>query len=404
MKTYQAQPLDLMQYINRKSREPHISMGIMLKNPINMERLKNAVDKLLCKFPILKCSYDPERNLFVEIPDFDSGHVIVADPTENTAAEEYLQPLGISKRLIRIAIRGNLLYITASHMVCDGSSFKSLVYMLCDIYNGNCTLDTEALMKRDFTEYFTGAASPEEKEEMLAGMRAGYKNPKILSQTDGNSLYKVEYQLGNHIMASIRKRVKATGATLNDVFLAAYARTIYQMTGAARLEIPVTSDLRKHTGYAFGICNLTGNYNLYVEVREEPFTQTLHSVSGEMRKLKNGKNDVIGPKMLVEQYKKTGLSQFIAQYEKMNVPYTNFTNFGLLDYEKLFFCDNEVTDASAYSLVEKPPYFQTAVSSFCGNTTVSCLVRGGDDVAERVRAFIKTFGEDLESFASGGQK
>lgn len=398
MKTYQAQPLDLMQYINRKSREPHISVRITLRNRINMERLGIAVSELLDKFPILKCGYEPEKNLFVEIPDFDSGHVITVDLTKNAADGQYLQPLNIGSQLIRIAVSGNFLYITVSHMVCDGSSFKSLIYMLCDIYNGNCTPNTATLMKRDFTEYFTEPVSPKEKAEMFAGMHEGYENPQVLNQIDGDMLHKVEYRLENHTMASIHKRAKAEGATLNDVFLAAYARTIYQMTGVSKLEIPVTSDLRKHTENALGICNLTGNYNLCLEIQEKPFSQTLHSVSREMQKHKKGQNDVTGPKMLVEQYRNTELNRFTAQYEKMNAPYANFTNLGIFDYEKLFFSDNEVTDVNAYSVVQKPPYFQTAVSSFCGNTTVSCLVRGGDDTSKRVREFIEMFGKTLEAF------
>lgn len=400
MKTYQAQPLDLMQYVNRTSREPHISVRLTLKNPINTERLKNAVDVLLGKFPILKCSYEPEKNQFSEISNFSSMQVIVGGPTEDVRPEQYLEPLDIRSRLIRIAISGKNLYITVSHMVCDGSSFKSLVYMLCDIYNGKPVPATAALMKRGFTEYFGEAITPEAKAEMLAGIQTGYENPQILNRAEVEALHKVEYRLENDTMASIHQRAKAEGVTLNDVFLTACVKTIYQMTGVSKLELPVTSDLRKHMEGAQGICNLTGNYNLYLRVGDEPFPQTLHSVSMEMQKLKAGKNDIIGPGLLVERYKNTELSHFISQYEKPGTaPYVNFTNLGILNDERLSLCDNEVIDANIYSVVQRPPYFQIAVSSFRGNTTVSCLVRGGNDTVERVRAFIAAFAEKLEALA-----
>lgn len=399
MKTYQAQPLDLMQYINRTSREPHISVRITLKEVINVERLIYSVDELLNRFPILKCGYEPDKNLFVEISDFSSKQVIVGDTAENVMPERYLESLDIRKQLIRIAVSGKNLYITVSHMVCDGSSFKSLVYILCDIYNGKSVPATETLMKRDFTEYFTETVTPEKKAEMLATIYSGYENPQLLCLDDSEALHIAEYQLEKDTMTSIHNRAKKEGATLNDVFLATYAKVIHQISGAVNLEIPVTSDLRKHTQGAEGICNLTGNYNLYLKVQEEPFSQTLHSVSVKMQKLKAGQNDIIGPGLLVERYKNAELSYFIAKYEKMGTaPYVSFTNLGILDDERLSFGDNEVTDANIYSVVQKTPYFQMAVSSFRGSTTVSCLVRGGDGTAESVRTMIKALVEHLETF------
>lgn len=235
MKTYQAQPLDLMQYVNRASREPHISAKVMLREPINIKRLIHATDELFNRFPILKCSYEPEKNQFSEISNFSSMQVIVGGPAEDVRPEQYLELLDIRSRLTRIAVSGKNLYITVSHMVCDGSSFKSLVYMLCDIYNGKPVPATAALMKRDFTEYFGASITPEAKTEMLAGIQTGYDNPQILDQAEVEALHKVECRLNHDTMASIHQRARAEGVTLNDVFLTACVKTIYQMTGRCML-------------------------------------------------------------------------------------------------------------------------------------------------------------------------
>lgn len=107
---------------------------------------------------------------------------------------------------------------------------------------------------------------------------------------------------------------------MNDVFLAAYARALSRRYGLSKVNIPCTVDLRKYAAEKPGIANLTGTYNLNVKIKDgETFSETLVSVSANMKKQKNTKNDIAGPRLLVSKYEKSTLEKFLKMYGSMDM-------------------------------------------------------------------------------------
>lgn len=150
MKTYSTQPLDLMQFINTKYHEPFIHERIELEGALNADRLTESLDTLVSLFPILKCRYDSKENVYVEQDDITGKDLLrVADGADKNAL--LTESLDMNKQLIQFTLSENTLYITVSHLVCDGSGFKQLIYLLCDIYNGN--YDGDACYLRDFFRF-----------------------------------------------------------------------------------------------------------------------------------------------------------------------------------------------------------------------------------------------------------
>lgn len=66
MKEHKIEPLDLMQFINTKYHEPFIHEVIELEEEIDINRLKDSVDKLVEVFPLLNCYYDKNSNKYIE--------------------------------------------------------------------------------------------------------------------------------------------------------------------------------------------------------------------------------------------------------------------------------------------------------------------------------------------------
>lgn len=399
MKTYSTQPLDLMQFINTKYHEPFIHERIVLEGQLNADRLAQSLDTLVSLFPILKCRYDSKENVYVEQDEITGKELLkIADGADKNAL--LTESLDMNKQLIQFTLSDNTLYITVSHLVCDGSGFKQLIYLLCDIYNGNYDVDACYLMNREFSQLTKGLAGGPGTMQMLLSMLGNYKNHPVYEKTGAQNTYVIEKTVSKDVMERVHALAKKQGATLNDVFLTAYARALSRRYGLSKVNIPCTVDLRKYTGEKPGIANLTGTYNLNVKIRDgESFAETLVSVSANMKKQKNTKNDIAGPRLLVSKYEKSTLEKFLKMYGGMNTSaFTDYTNLGILDDKRLLFQGTAVKNAVGYSGLNKAPCFQIAVSSFRGETTISSLFQCGKNEKEKVDQLMETIVSELQTF------
>lgn len=399
MKEYKVQPLDLMQYINTKYHEPFIHELIEFDGNLDLNKLKAALNKLVDVFPLLKCRYDSANNKYVEIEDFATANIL---RTDDTADRHTLltESLDARKRLIQFTLSKNSLVITVSHLICDGSGFKSLLYLLCDFYNGKNDDDFSRLMNREFshlTENLTGTSGMTVK--MLLSMFGSYKNTKIYEKAEKESVCLAERKISAERMSAVHTAAKAQGATLNDVFLTAYARAIGKLYDRTKINIPCTVDLRKYAKESAGIANLTGTYTLNVKIDlRKSFAETLRDVSEKMRGQKLTKNDIAGPMLLVSKYEKSTLDKFLKTYGGMNTsPFSDYTNLGVLNENKLVFEGVTVKNAVGYGGLNKAPYFSVAISSFKGETTLSSMFLCGENEKKKAERLLDAIAEEIEA-------
>ncbi|MDE6442528.1 MAG: hypothetical protein K2L12_07260 [Clostridia bacterium] len=402
MKEYEVQPLDLMQYINTKYHEPFIHEFIEFENALDVKRLAAALDRLLEVFPLLKCRYDSKRNVFVENNSFTEKDLLVIDDTANRTSL-LTESLNSAERLIKFTLSKNFLIITVSHLICDGSGFKKLIYLLCDFYNANVDSDYSALMNREFSNLTKNLKLKSgDTVKMLFSMLGGYKNTQVYEKSVNEQIHIVERSISSEIMAKVHAAAKKQGATLNDVFLTAYGRAISKLYSKKKINIPCTVDLRKYAGSETGIANLTGTYNLNVKLPlSKTFAESLTVVNRAMNKQKKTKNDIAGPTLLVSKYEKSTLEKFLKLYGGMNTSaYSDYTNLGKLDENKLKFDGTTVVNAVGYSGLNKAPCFQIAVSSFKGETTISSMFVCGESERKKVDLLMNTIIEEIKSFAN----
>lgn len=400
MKQYNVQPLDLMQFINTKYHDPFIHEWIAFENGLDPERLIRAVDKLADAFPLFKCRYDPKRNIFIENEHMTGRDLVRMDDHADRNAL-ITESLDMDKKLVQLTLSRNTLVITISHMLCDGSGFKQLLYLLCDIYNGNSSGNLDHCMTREFsqlTKGLTGRAIITLK--MLISMMGNYKSIPVYQKANDENDFVLERKIPQEIMSKVHRSAKNQGATLNDVFLTAYARALGRIYGLKKIHIPCTVDLRKYAKSKTGIANLTGSYNLNLRLEDNAtFSAALNDTSTLMQKQKQTKNDIAGPMLLVSKYEKSTLEQFLKLYGGMNTSASaDYTNLGVLDEKKLVFDGAKVTNAVGYSGLNKAPSFQIAVSSFRGETTVTSLVRCSETEKQKADRILDALVAEIKSF------
>lgn len=180
MRKYNAQPLDLMQFINTKYHEPFIHERIEFEGSLDPIRLMESLDTLIQVFPILRCSYNSRDNSFIERKLTGKSLLRTEDHTDRD--KRLTESLDMSEKLIQFSLSENTLYITVSHLVCDGAGFKQLIYLLCDIYNGSFDEDCGYLMNRDFSQLTKHLAGGTGTFQMLLSMMKNYKNRSVYSQ------------------------------------------------------------------------------------------------------------------------------------------------------------------------------------------------------------------------------
>ncbi|MDE5856603.1 MAG: hypothetical protein K2H06_06110 [Anaeroplasmataceae bacterium] len=399
MKTYKIQPLDLMQYINTKYHEPFIHELIEFEGSLDCEKLILSINQLIEIFPLLKCSYDSKSNSYIENDNIMGKDLLVID-NQADKTKLLLESLDLEKRLIKFTLSKNFLVITISHLICDGNGFKNLIYILCDYYNGK-EVKYANLMNREFSQLTKNVkVTTSTTLKMIFSMIGGYKNTKLYEHTEDEYPCLVEQKLSSEIMSNVHKFAKIQNATLNDVFLTAYARAIYKLYSKTKINIPCTVDLRKYATEECGIVNLTGTYNLNVKLsKKDTFSESLTKVSYAMNKQKKTKNDIAGPMLLVSKYEKSSLDKFLKLYGGMNTSaYTDYTNLGKLDENRLIFAGTTIKNAVGYSGLNKAPCFQIAISSYKGATTISSMFVCGETQANRAKELIRTIAEEIKAF------
>ena len=401
MKQYDVQPLDLMQYINTKFHDPFIHELLEFEGGLDTEKLIQAVEQLAEAFPLLRCRYDSKSNTFIENEHFSARDLLrIDDAADRTTL--LTEALDMGKKLVQLTLSQNTLVITISHLICDGSGFKQLIYLLCDFYNGKADEDLGHLMTREFsqlTKELTGTGAITFK--MLLSMIGNYKSVQVYSKADQDDVYVIERTLPRETMDKVHNLAKKQGATLNDVFLAASARELGKLYGVNKLNIPCTVDLRKYTKAKPGVGNLTGTYNFSIKLKDgETFGKTLVDASAVMQKQKKTKNDIAGPMLLVSKYEKSTLEEFLKLYGGMDTSAaTEYTNLGILDEKKLVFNGAALKIAIGYSGVNNAPNFQIAVSSFRGEATITSLIRCGKEEKKKADLILDTIAKEIESFS-----
>ena len=197
-------------------------------------------------------------------------------------------------------------------------------------------------------------------------------------------------------------RPRGGSSALARAFLcSSYARALSRLYQLEKVGIPCTVDLRKYAKDKTGIANLTGSYNLNLQLRSgAAFADTLADTSRRMKKQKGTQNDLAGPMLLVSKYEKSSLEQFLKLYGGMDTsPSADYTNLGILDAQRLIFDGMAVKNAVVYSGLSKAPYFQLAVSTYQGEATVASLVQCSEAEKANAERILDAVVEELAAFA-----
>jgi NRPS condensation-like uncharacterized protein len=143
-----------------------------------------------------------------------------------------------------------------NHMVCDAAGFKEYLHFLCKIYSGLMVdpgyrpvavtgdRSMRGVLKSFGVSVKFKSLFLQSRENNLTG---GDKFP--LSQSGEVRPFILTRKLKRERIAALKEYGRARGATLNDVVLAAYYRSLFErlaLSPGAKLRIPVMVDMRRY--------------------------------------------------------------------------------------------------------------------------------------------------------------
>lgn len=388
------EPLDLAEAAHRDRVYPLMYCRMELLGHLDMDRLKQAVT--LSGKIVPEILYTFQRGGFAA-----SGYTAddAVRRVETQTPSLLRQDLNSCPQLqIFVTPRGghDLVLAVMSHILADGAGFLQYLYLLAALYNGGQP-DSGIQNRRAISPLLENIRVSAPTEQTRHNRHVSV--PPLRPAGSGSQLFCLTSQIPPGSMALIRQSAKQSGGTLNDVFMAAYARVIARRQDLHAVVLPCPADLRKFHSERdqLTVANMTGIFReITVELPPgSAFTAALQQIHMEMTLQRARCRCFAGikalnrtPRMVLEQAVK-------AAYP---LPPVSYTNCGAIDHKKLRFDGCAVQTCFLTGAYRLPPDFQLTVSSFRNNCTLNSTLIGttadaktGQDILEQVKREILTW-------------
>jgi len=421
---YQAEIWDIMQYIFANSMDHQIHFLIKFDSFIVIDRFKKAVNLLINEFPLIGCKFSERgSHPFWEEAGFTGEDIVFMKKTQNRN-EEIQKAFGpkideFSEPQLRIHIirtqKEDTLCININHMLCDGEGYRDIIYRLSTIYS---QLETELgyrvssnIAGIDIVGIDMGCRNtwqvlqPFNMKDKLRILfnRYDLKRNKMTTayelEGDANAPFLVYHTITQAKFKMIKTYAKSKGASINDVLLTAYIRTLYKNLNMQVPAIQCVVNLRKYITKkeSVGFCNLTST--LMCDIGDHigtHFEDTLKMVKKVMDEEK-GKLNCLNLIMKLEiVFRILPYKIFKRKVMESNCfPPLAMSNIGIIDKERLVFGKIKVTNAFISGSIKYCPLIQLSLSTFDDRITFSFGFHGTSADNEKFTKLLCEFEKEL---------
>lgn len=375
------QCLDFVEVSHRHRVYPLMYVYIDILGHLNADRLKRSVSLSGRIVPQIFCGYDFKKGRFANLGYTADDVVKYVEEQSRLLLRQDLSCNPQLQIFITPKYEHDNVVIVMSHILADGQGFLQYLYLLAEIYNGSQP-DKDIQNMRDITPLLEGI-----HVITYAKNKQYNKNISMLplrSMKSGDDFLCLTTQIPADIMKLIHQRAREAGATMNDVFMTAYARVLSRLQKTTSVFFPCPADLRKfHSGLnSLTVANMTGVYRrITVEIPMGcSFFRTLQQVHAEMELQKGQYRCFAGIKALNRIFCKVPrnlLERGIkAAYRLTPVSYTNL---GIINHEKLYFKGCIIQDCFFTGTYRHAPDFQLTVSTYKNVCTLNCTLLGDEN-------------------------
>lgn len=388
--------MDIVEASHQKELYPLIFCHLQIEGMLNIERLKEAVCRSGRIVPEIFYIYDFEQGMFID-RGFGVNHVILE---QRTFPQEWKWDLSEDTQLKIIVYpqnEGTHIVVGISHILCDGKGFLQYLYLLANLYNDrkvNESIKNQRAVSPYLKEIKVGRITDQTKANRK------YFMDTIKFSGKGATPYCLCECIGTDEINKLKSKAALCHATLNDVFMTAYALVLARLQNTEIVSIPCPADLRKFKGNNddLTIGNLTGIYRaIPIEVKKDrSFTEILQQVHIEVEVQKSHLRCFSGILELNIIYKILPIS-----YVKLlcmityHLKHISYTNLGVIDKKRFNFKDCEIKTCFVTGSYRKMPDFQLSISTFDNVCTLNCTVLGNDEWKEKCECILQDIKREL---------
>lgn len=425
VKKLNAELWDKMHYLFRDFNDRVVHAEFEYDFKIDIEALKTVIICAFEKLPVLHSSFtDNHVSPYWTVNKYTIEDVLTVkeagDDKVDEIADEFLTgeiPADgkIQMKFCVIFHSGKTrLCIIENHMCMDGGDFKYFLKDFCNNYNNYVENKVSPLSYRSGNRSYTSVYKDFSKRDQKAAQSL-YKNINkkdthafpLSPSTPQDRSFIARLSIPEEKFLLIKSKGKVLGATINDILMAAYFYSLYELAGFSKDEsvsISAAIDLRRHlksmnnTGYT----NHTAWMQCKIPELGRDIFETLKYVIRASNEFKQDKYmGLYGLPLLSLGYR---IMPHAASEEIIKIGYSNpllaMSNIGILEADKLALSGHEPTNGFMTGAVKYKPFVLLSATSFRNEITMSMCVRGNEKDKEIVSKFFDLFSNNIDIIIS----
>lgn len=416
---------DKMHYLFRDYNDRMVHVELRYDFEIDIEILKTVLICFFEKAPVLHSSFtDNHLHPYWTVKDYHIDEVLTVKNVNEEELDSEINDFLIqhiptdSNIQMKVAVFNHsgksVLCIVENHMCMDGGDFKYFLKSLCKNYNDYVENKISPIDFKTGTRSFESVYEDFSSAEKQMAKRL-YKNVNSkdehafpLTQDDiRDSSFIARRKVSADVFNKIKEVGKKHGATINDMLVAAYFHSIYELADFNKndsVSISCAIDLRRHIkdSQDLGVTNHTAWMQCKVPRCGRDIFETLTYTVNSVNQFKKDRFiGLHGLPLLSLGYK---ILPHAASEEIIKIGYSNpllaMSNIGVLDEKSLALAGNEPTDGFMSGAVKYKPYVLLSVTSMRKELTFSMCVRGNDEDKKIVEHFFEIFESNINKFIS----
>ncbi len=423
MQKLKAEIWDRVQYIFRNYYDRMIHSVSYYEGKVNLSALRESLYHIVKHYPILRSSFNssmlnPSWSVNEDFTKEEMADAVYCDDLQKSALASLAEEISYKakfqfKMTVHYCGENSAISLLVNHMCMDGTDFKYLIGKIVEGYNlivRGGDINSLALKSGDRGVEQLYKDMSEEDAKTAHGLmknvsKTGVKNKFAFTDDEDCTTCFNLRKLEKEFVDRLKAKGKEFGATLNDVFVTAYARAIsnyIEKSDDKRIAITCMKNLRDHikSGESEDLTNLTGFMPCVLEDTDGTFREMLANVC---EKTKSAKEDefcgLYGLPLMALAFK---LFPYSIAEMAIKIGYENpligMSNIGVISEEALVADGLKCVDAFITGATKFKPYIQLTTTTFKGETTLCIAEKCSDEDRRRINALLDDIVTELKEF------
>lgn len=411
---------DKMHYLFRDFNDRMVHVELNYDFVPDIEALKTVIICAFEKAPVLHSRFvDTKLSTYWEVMPYDIDEVFtVAYPEDVKEAvdeflTQYIAPDADIQMKIALFIKDgkSTLCMIENHMCMDGGDLKYFLQAFCENYTDYVEKGTSPIKfrtgSRSYDDVYSGFSKTEAgvAQRLFRNINArdDHKFPLTANNIRDKSFI-ARRKLSAETLTQLKLKGKELGATINELILASYFYSVYELAGynvKDKVMISNAIDLRRHMDGVDdkGFTNHTSWMQCAIPERGRDIFETVRYVVRSSNRFKKDKfMGLYGLPLLNFGY---NFLPHAASEEIIKIGYSNplmaMSNIGVLNGKSFSLCGKEPTDAFMSGAVKYKPFVLLTVTTYRNVITLSMCVRGNDEDKKIVARFFELMEKNIDT-------